>query len=211
MRSSRSKIRTLIVDDHFIVRMGLAASLGEEGDIEVVAQAENGEQAVLLHRKHRPDITIMDARLPRMSGLDAMEAIRAESPEARFVVLSVHDTEEDVHRAYALGAGAFLAKGVERGELVRAVRAVARGEILVPPAAAAALEQRAGRAALTPREHEVLEQVARGLSNKEIATRLGIAEVTVKIHVSHVLEKLGALDRTQAVGLALKRGIIALS
>ena len=204
------KIRLMLVDDHFIVRVGLASSLRDERDLEIVAEADNGEEAVELHRRFRPDVTLMDARLPRMSGFDAISAIQSEEPAAKFVMLTVHDTEEDVHRAFSRGVGAFLPKNVSRTELLKAIRTVARGESRLLPEVEAKLQERNARAALTPREQEVLAELARGKSNKEIGVTLGISDITVKIHVGRVLEKLGALDRTQAVAIALQRGLLQI-
>jgi DNA-binding NarL/FixJ family response regulator len=203
-------IRILVVDDHFMVRMGLSASLNVEPDMEVVAEAGTGEDALQAFRKHRPSLVLMDLRLPGMSGPDCTAAMIREFPEASILVLSTHSGEEEIYRAMHAGARGYIVKSIIREDLLRAVRAVHRGEQYVDPVVASHLTKRQSHRSLSGREVEVLRMVAKGLGNKEIASALNIAEVTVKLHVSHVLEKLSAKDRTQAATVALQRGIISL-
>ena len=209
MQNSKT-IRILVVDDHFMVRMGLSASLNVEQDIEVVAEAGSGETALELYRKHRPSLVMMDLRLPGMSGADCTAAIIREFPEARILILSTHSSEEEIYRAMQAGAQGYVVKSIVREELLRAVREVHRGEKYLHPLVASHLAERKSHRPLSSREVEVLQLVAQGFGNKEIATTLNIAEVTVKLHVSHVLEKLEVKDRTQAATVALQRGIISL-
>lgn len=206
----KKRTRLLLVDDHFVVRMGLAGSLDAEHDLKVVAECGNGEQAVEAYRDQRPNVVVMDWRLPGMTGVQATAAIRAEFPDARIVILSNYDGEDDIHQAVQAGAMAYLPKSVEREELLAAIRSVAAGGAYFPPAIAARLAARRNRPELSPREMDVLRQVVRGASNKEIARSLGIAEITVKLHVSKLLEKLDVADRTQAATTAIQRGIVHL-
>lgn len=203
-------IRILVVDDHFMVRMGLSASLNVEPDMEVVAEAANGEDALQAYRKHRPSLVLMDLRLPGMSGTDCAVAMMREFPDASILMLSTHSGEEEVYRAMQAGARGYVVKTIIREELLRAVREVHQGRQYVDPLVASQLAERRSHRSLSSREVEVLRLVAKGLGNKEIANALKIAEVTVKLHVSHVLEKLSVKDRTQAATVALQRGIISL-
>jgi DNA-binding NarL/FixJ family response regulator len=203
-------IRILVVDDHFMVRMGLSASLNVEPDMEVVAEAGTGEAALEACRQHSPNLVIMDVRLPGMAGADATAGILLEFPDTRVLMLSTHSGEEEIHRALQAGAHGYVLKNTVREELLRAIRQVAEGQRYLDPAVASALAARVGHRTLTSRELEVLRMVVKGLGNKEIAATLNIAEVTVKLHVSHVLEKLNVRDRTQAATAALQRGIISL-
>jgi DNA-binding NarL/FixJ family response regulator len=203
-------IRALVVDDHFMVRMGLSASLNVEPDIEVVAEASTGEAALQAYRLHRPTLVIMDLRLPGMSGTDCIAALTGEFPDARVLVLSTHSNEEEIYRAMQSGAHGYIVKSIVREELLRAVREVHSGGSYMDPTVAAHLAERRFRRALSSREIEVLRLVAKGLGNRDIANTLKIAEVTVKLHVSHTLEKLGVKDRTEAATVALRRGIISL-
>lgn len=209
MKSSKP-IRILVVDDHFMVRMGLSASLSVEPDMQVVAEAGNGQEALDAYRKHHPSLVIMDVRLPGMSGADSTAAILAEFPDARVLMLSTHSGEEEIYRAMQAGARGYVVKSVMREELLRAIREVYAGRRYLDPAVASLLAERVSHRSLTSRELEVLQMVAKGLGNKEIAAALNIAEVTVKLHVSHVLEKLDVKDRTEAATVALQRGIISL-
>lgn len=209
MKSSKP-IRILVVDDHFMVRMGLSASLNVESDMEVVAEAGNGAAAIEAYRKHRPNLVMMDLRLPGMSGTECTAAILQEFPDAHVLMLSTHSGEEEIYRALQAGAKGYIVKSIIREELLRAVREVSQGRQYVDPIVAAHLAERRSHRSLSVREVEVLRMVARGLGNKEIANHLNIAEVTVKLHVSHVLEKLSVKDRTQAATVALQRGIISL-
>jgi two-component system NarL family response regulator len=203
-------IRILVVDDHFMVRMGLSASLNVEPDMEVVAEVGTGEAAVQACREHHPSLIIMDVRLPGISGSQAVAAIIHEFPEAAILMLSTHSGEEEIYRSLQAGARGYVLKSVMREELLRAIREVFAGHRYVDSTVAAVLASRISHRTLTSRELEVLRMVAQGLGNKEIAAALNIAEVTVKLHVSHVLEKLNVRDRTEAATAALQRGIISL-
>ena len=209
MRNAKP-IRILVVDDHFMVRMGLSASLNVEPDMQVVAEVASGELALGAFREHRPEVVLMDVRLPGTSGADAAAAIVHEFPDARLLMLSTHSGEEEVYRSLQAGARGYILKSVLREELLRAIREVHQGRRYLDPAVAPLLAERMSHRSLTSRELEVLRMVAQGLGNKEIATALNIAEVTVKLHVSHVLEKLNVKDRTEAATAAIRRGIISL-
>jgi DNA-binding NarL/FixJ family response regulator len=193
-----------------MVRMGLSSSLNVEVDLRVIAEVGSGEAALDAYREHRPSLVLMDVRLPGMSGADAVAAIIREFPDARILMLSTHSGEEEVYRSLQAGARGYILKSAMREELLRAIRDVRDGKRYVDPAVAPLLVERLSHRSLTSRELEVLKMVARGLGNKEIAGTLNIAEVTVKLHVSHVLEKLSVKDRTEAVTAALRRGIISL-
>jgi len=203
-------IRILVVDDHFMVRMGLSASLNVEPDMEVVAEAANSDAAQAAYRKHHPNLVIMDVRLPGSSGAEATAAIVQEFPDARVLMLSTHSGEEEVFRSLQAGARGYILKSAIREELLRAIRDVSEGRRYLDAAVAPLLAARMSHRSLTTRELEVLRMVAKGMGNKEIAASLNIAEVTVKLHVSHVLEKLEVKDRTEAATVALQRGIISL-
>ena len=203
-------IRILVVDDHFMVRMGLTASLNVEADMEVVAEVGNGEAVIEAYREHRPNLVLMDVRLPGMSGADATAALLRQVPEAAVLMLSTHSGEEEIYRSLHAGARGYVLKSVMREELLRAIREVHAGGRYVDPTVASVLAARLSHRSLTSREMEVLRMVAKGYGNKEIAAALNIAEVTVKLHVSHVLEKLNVKDRTEAATAALQRGIISL-
>lgn len=209
MKTSR-KIRVMLVDDHFAILMGLRACLKPEGDIAVIAEATDGGEAIDQYRIHQPDITLMDLSLPRMDGVQAIRTICREFPEARIIALTTRQGDEDIHQALSAGARSYVTKNLPRQEMLRAIRAVHDGHDYLPPEMQAALSQHEKRAPLTPRELEVLRLLARGCSNKEIGAALGIAEITAKIHVSHLLTKIGVLDRSQAVMEALRHGIIHL-
>jgi DNA-binding NarL/FixJ family response regulator len=201
-------IRTLIVDDHPVLREGLAAMLVSQPDMVLVAEASNGSTAIELFRLHRPDVTIMDLRLPDMNGIQAITQIRAEYPEARIIVLTTYLGDVQVGRALKAGAQAFLVKATVRTDLLDVIRAVHSGKRRVPIEVASELAEHAGDDALTPREIEVLECVSSGHSNKGVADRLDISEDTVKTHMRNILSKLGASDRTHAVTIALRRGFL---
>lgn len=206
------RITVLIVDDHPMMRLGVAAIVNDQPDMAVVAQVGTGEEAVDLYRRHRPHVTLMDLRLPGgMSGVDAIRAIRKENPRARFVVLTTYEGDEDVHQALEAGAQGYLVKGMSPEALVDALRRVHAGNRVLPPPVARRLEARAPNSELSPREHEVLALIAQGRNNKEIASALGIAEGTVKCHVTMILSRLGVSDRTQAVVAALQRGIVHIN
>ena len=201
-------IRVLIAEDHLIARVGLGTIVETQPDMQVVAEAANGAEAVQLHERHRPDVTLMDIRMPVMGGVDAMRAIRERSPAARFIALSTYSGDEEIRRALQAGASAYLTKDVLDDELVKTIRLVHAGRAYLPPAVAATLAAHATRPELTARELDVLALIVRGMGNKQIASELKIAEYTVKNHVKNVLSKLGVDDRTQAATSALQRGII---
>lgn len=200
----------MVVDDHFVVRMGLSGSINLEPDMKVVTEAATGEQAVTLYRQHRPDVVLMDLKLPVMSGVDATRAICKEFPTASVIMLSTHDGEEDIYRSLQAGARTYLLKTALRNELIDTIRSVHGGSRCISPTIGARLAERMTHQELTAREIDVLGLIVKGRSNKEIASDLLIAEVTVKLHVGHILAKLGVNDRTQATTTALQRGIIHL-
>ncbi len=210
MGAKPEKIRLMLVDDHFVVRAGLAGSLGLEPDIEVLAECGSGEQAIEAYRMYRPDVVLMDWRMSGMSGVEATAAIRREFPDARVVSFTVYEGEEDITRAVEAGVSGYFPKSSSRQEILAGIRAVARGEAVFPHPIAAKLATGKTRGRLTEKELIVLREIARGRSNKEIAADLKLAEVTVKFYVGRILEKLGVLDRTQAATTALQRGIIHL-
>jgi DNA-binding NarL/FixJ family response regulator len=203
-------IRILVVDDHFMVRMGLSASLNIEPDMEVIAEASTGEQAIALYREHQPELVIMDCRLPGMNGSQVTAAITKEFPLAKVLMLSTHSGEEEIYRALKAGAHGYVLKGAIREELLTAIRTVHSGKRHVDAVVGQSLAERLTHQALTSREFEVLGMLVKGLSNKEIGAQLHVREVTVKQHVSHLFQKLNVSDRTQAVTAALQRGIIQL-
>lgn len=201
-------IRILVVDDHFMVRLGLSASLDAEPDMLVVAEVNDGEGALAAYREHSPSVVIMDLRLHEMNGVDATAALLREFPEARVLMLSTYRGEEGIYRSLRAGARGFVLKTVQREELLRAIRTVHSGGHYVDSVAAQCLAERTAHPELTARELDVLRMLVKGLSNKEIAQQLHVAEVTIKLHVTHVLDKMGASDRTQAATLAIQRGIV---
>jgi two-component system, NarL family, response regulator len=203
-------IRVMIVDDHPFLRQGLAAVLGYTADMVVIGQASTGQEALALFRQQSPDVTLMDLRMPEMDGVTAITAIVAECPTARLIVLTTYDGDEDIYRGLRAGAKGYVLKDAEPDELLAAIRAVHAGQQYIPPAVGAKLVERMGSPELSDRELEVLHQMATGKSNLEISATLAIAEGTVKFHVKNILSKLGVSDRTQAMIVALKRGIITL-
>ena len=207
---ARMAIHILVIDDHPIVRAGLRSVIGTEPDMEVVAEAADGADGVASYAAHRPDVVLMDLRMPRMGGTAAIHAIRADDPHARIVALTTYDGDADIFRAFDAGAVGYLTKDMIGPEVVTAIRSAAAGRRVIPPAVAGRLAEFTPRIDLTARELEVLRLAAKGLRNKEIARVLGRAEETVKVHIKHVMAKLGATDRTEAVTLALQRGIIHL-
>jgi len=204
------RIRVLVVDDHPITRFGIAAIIEATPDMTVVAQAGSGEEAVELYEKHRPDIALMDLRLPGMSGVEAIRTVVARHREARFVVLTTYEGDEDIHQALQAGARSYIVKGMPHEALVNALRRVHAGGQFLPPPVSRALFSRIPNSDLSAREREVLSLLVRGRNNKEIASELGIAEATVKCHVSVILMRLNVSDRTQAVVTALRRGLAHL-
>lgn len=202
-----SRFRVLVVDDHPIMRLGIAAIINAQKDMKVCGQAGSGEDAVRLFRQHTPDVTLMDLRLPGMSGLEALRAIRREDPLARCVVLTTYEGDEDIHQALAAGAAGYIIKAMSHDTLVDALRKVHAGTRFLPGPVSQSLAARTPNSDLSPREREVLSLMVHGQSNKEIAASLGITEATVKCHVSVILERLGVTDRTQAVIAAVKRGL----
>ncbi|HEX8271485.1 MAG TPA: response regulator transcription factor [Longimicrobiaceae bacterium] len=203
-------IRVLAVDDHPLIRAGVGAVIGGEPGMELVAEGASGEEAVELFRRHRPDVVLMDLGMPGMGGVEAIRAIVAEFPDARLVALTTFDGDEDIHRALAVGARGYVLKDMLRGELPDVIRSVAAGRRAIPPDVAGRLAEHAPRVALTRRELEVLGLMADGMSNPQIGRALVRSEETVKVHVRHILEKLGTDDRTAAVTIALQRGILHL-
>jgi DNA-binding NarL/FixJ family response regulator len=203
-------IRVLVVEDHNVVRQGLVALLNVVEGLAVVGEAADGLEAIDQFRKHQPDVTLMDLRLPRLSGVEAIQRIRQEAPQARFIVLTTYDGDEDIYRALKAGAKSYLLKGMTGEDLVTTIRAVHAGKSHIPPAIAERLAERVGIEDLTPREFEVLNEIVHGKSNKEIAAALNISEATVKTHINSLLGKLGVTDRTQAATAAIQRGIVPL-
>lgn len=207
---STKPVRLLVVDDHHIVRQGLIALLATVPEMQVVAQASDGRQALALFRQHQPDVTLMDLRMNSMNGVETTKAIRAEFPNARIIVLTTFDGDEDIYRALQAGAKGYLLKGMDTDELLAAIRAVHSGKSRIPASVAERLAERMNTPALTERETEVLRLIVGGNSNKEIAAVLFISEATVKTHINSLLSKLGVTDRTQAATTALQRGIVHL-
>jgi DNA-binding NarL/FixJ family response regulator len=205
--SAAPRFTVLVVDDHPIMRLGIAAIIDSQPDMRVCAQAGSGEDAVRMFRESRPDVTLMDLRLPGMSGLEALRAIRREAPAARCLVLTTYEGDEDIHQALAAGAAGYIIKAMSHETLVDALRRVHAGSRFVPAPVARNLAGRIPNSDLSPREREVLSLMVQGKSNRQIATELNIAEATVKSHVSVILESLAVTDRTQAVVRALQRGL----
>jgi len=208
--SDQARIRVFSVDDHALLREGIAAIVNSQPDMCLVAQAASGFEAIQLFRQHKPDVTLMDLRLPDMSGIDALIAIKAEFPEARVIMLTTFEGDVDIQRALEAGARGYLLKSMPPGSLADGIRQVHAGKKRIPPEVAAHLAEHYGDDTLTEREIEVLRHVSGGNRNRDIAIALFISEETVKVHIKHIMQKLGASDRTQAVGIAISRGIIQL-
>jgi DNA-binding NarL/FixJ family response regulator len=206
--SEQSRIRVLGVDDHPLMREGIAAIINSQPDMTIVAQAATAAEAVELYRLHGPDVTLMDLRLPDMSGIDALVRIRAEFTAARVIMLTTFEGDVEIQRALKAGARGYLLKSTPPKDLVETIRRVHEGKKGIPPHVAAHLAEHMSDEALTEREVEVLRHVAEGRRNRDIAEQLFISEETVKVHVKHIMDKLGAADRTQAVAIAVRRGII---
>jgi DNA-binding NarL/FixJ family response regulator len=210
MTNSPDQIRILIVDDHPLLREGVASLVEKQADMLIVAEASNGKEALQLFQQHIPDITLMDLRLPGMDGVDAMKAILGEFPDAKIIVLTTFSGDAQIFRALKVGARAYLLKDLLRKELLDAIRTVQAGRKRIPPEIAANIAEHASDTTLTRREIEVLQLIATGNPNKIVADKLSVTEDTIKMHVKSILSKLGANDRTHAVTIALKRGIMEL-
>ena len=203
-------IRILSVDDHPLLREGIAAVINSQQDMSVIADAASAKDAIEQFRKHKPDVTLMDLRLPDKSGIDTMISIRTEFPEARIIMLTTFEGDVEIQRALEAGARAYLLKNMPPKELVEVIRQVHAGKKRIPPQLAAQLAEHMSDEALTSREIEVLKQIAEGNRNRDIGEKLFITEETVKVHIKNIMGKLGASDRTQAVAIAIRRGIIHL-
>jgi DNA-binding NarL/FixJ family response regulator len=206
----KDKIRVLIADDHVTVLEGLAAIIGRQADMKMVAEAGNGREAVDLWQKHQPDITLLDLRMPVLDGVGAVQEIRRQNPSARVIVLTTFDTDNEIYRAMKAGAKGYLLKDAQREELLECIRKVHGGETCIPPALGAKLASSMGNEALTGRELDVLGLLARGNSNKEIGRNLYISETTVKSHLRSIFTKLNVLSRTEAITAASRRGLVQL-
>lgn len=198
----------LVVDDHALVRTGVANIINQESDLRVVAEAANGQEAVDAFRKHRPDVTLLDLRMPVMEGVEAVRQIREVDPQAKVIVLTTYDTDEDISRALKAGAKAYVLKDISATALVACIHTVLAGKTYLAPSAAAKLAEGVSRVQVTPRELATLRLLADGKSNKEIASNLEISERTVKSHLGHLFEKLGVTSRTEAVKVATRRGLV---
>ena len=208
--TSAAPIRVLVADDHPVVRNGLAGVIAQQPELALVAEAANGRQALECFREHRPDVVLMDLRMPEMDGVAAIAAIRAEFPDARILALTTYEGDVDIHRALEAGARGYLIKDMLLTEVLNAIRAVHRGDRVIPTAVAARLAEFTPRTDLSAREVEVLQLVARGLSNRDVAGVIGRTDETVKVHLKNIFAKLGVADRTEAVTLAYSRGILHL-
>ena len=208
--TEQAQIRVFCVDDHPLLRQGIGAVINNQPDMLLAAEASNSQEAIQQFRKHRPDVTLMDLRLPDVSGINTMIAIRAEFPEARVIMLTTFECDVEIQRALEAGARGYMLKSTPPKELVEAIRRVHAGKKQIPPHVAAQISEHLGDEALTEREIEVLNQIAGGNRNRDIAEKLFITEETVKVHIKHIMEKLGASDRTQAVAIGIRRGIIQL-
>lgn len=204
------RARVLVVDDHALLRTGVANIIDQERDLQVVAEAANGVDALAAYERHRPDVTLLDLRMPQMEGVETVRRIRLLDPLARVIILTTYDTDEDIARALRAGAKAFVLKDIAADALIACIRDVLAGKTYLAPSAAAKLAEGVTRVQLTPRELATLRLMADGQANKEIASALGISERTVKTHSSHLFEKLGVTSRTEAVRVATRRGLVRL-
>jgi len=208
--SAPAKAGVLVVDDHALFRTGVANIINQESDLRVVAEAGNGAEAVEAFERHHPDVTLLDLRMPVMDGVEAVRQIRAREPQARVIVLTTYDTDDEIARALKAGAKAYVLKDIAADDLVSCIRAVLAGKTYLAPAAAAKLAEGVTHVQLTPRELATLRLTADGKANKEIASELGISERTVKTHLGHLFEKLGVTSRTEAIKVATRRGLVRL-
>ena len=202
--------KVLVVDDHSLVRTGVVNIISHESDLQVVAEASNGAEAVSAFEQHRPDVTLLDLRMPVMEGVEAVRRIRQLDPEAKVIVLTTYDTDEDITRALKAGAKAYVLKDITADDLIACIRDVLAGKTYLAPAAAAKLAEGLARVQVTPRELSTLQLMADGKANKEIGHALGISERTVKTHLGHLFEKLGVTSRTEAVKVAARRGLVRM-
>lgn len=210
MKDPTAKISVLVVDDHPIVRMGIVAMLSTSEQVTIAGEAASGEEAIELHRGLDPEITLIDLRLPGIGGVETIRRIRSVTPNSRFIVLTMYEGDEDIHQAISAGASGYLVKGMHSDTLLHAIQRVHSGGRFIPPPVLRTLQSRTPNAELTVRERQVLSLLAQGMSNKQIAARLHISEITVKCHVSVILMRLDATDRTHAVVIALQRGLVHL-
>ena len=205
-----AKARVLLVDDHALLRTGVANIINQEADLRVVAEAENGVEAIDAYERHQPDVTLLDLRMPVMEGVEVVRQIRERDPRARVIILTTYDTDDEISQALKAGAKAYVLKDISADDLVGCIRDVLAGKTYLAPAAAAKLAEGVTRVQLTPRELSTLRLLADGKANKEIANELDISERTVKTHLAHLFEKLGVTSRTEAIKVATRRGLVRL-
>jgi len=210
-KSATTRASVLLVDDHALLRTGVANIINQEADLQVVAEAGNGEEALAAYDRHHPDVTLLDLRMPVMEGVEVVRRLRERDPQARVIVLTTYDTDDEISRALKAGAKAYVLKDISADDLVTCIRDVLAGKSYLAPAAAAKLAEGVTRVQLTPRELASLRLMADGKSNKEIANELGISDRTVKTHLGHLFEKLGVTSRTEAVKVATRRGLVRLA